>query len=63
VRNCCMVQNVNRQLSEVLRAELGIVNFRKIEKIYDEQTQIYLENLPLIEDCGKSQHNFKDGCA
>ena len=48
------VQNVNRQLSEVLRAELGIVNFRKIEKIYDEQTQIYLENLPLIETAVKA---------
>ena len=47
-------QNINRQLSEVLRAELGIINFGKIKVIYDEQVQIYNENQPLIETALKA---------
>ena len=42
-------QSINRQLSEVLRAELNIVNFLKTKAIYDEQVKIYNDNLPLIE--------------
>jgi len=47
-------QNANRQIAEVLKAESGIVNFRKIKAIYDEQTNIYLESLPLIETALKA---------
>ncbi len=47
-------QSINRQLSEVLKAELSIVNFGKIEDIYDEQVQIYNENQPLIETAVKA---------
>ena len=47
-------QNINRQLSEVLKAELSIKNFKKIEAIYDEQIQIYYENLPIIETAVKA---------
>ena len=47
-------QNIKRQLSEVLRAELGIINFGKIKVIYDEQVQIYNENQPLIETALKA---------
>ena len=48
------IQNANRQVSEVLKAELGIVNFRKIKDIYDEQIKIYKESLPLIETAVKA---------
>ena len=43
-------QSINRQLFEVLKAELSIVNFGKIKAIYDEQVQIYNENQPLINE-------------
>ena len=48
------IQNANRKVSEVLKAELGIVNFRKIKDIYDEQIKIYKESLPLIETAVKA---------
>ena len=47
-------QSINRQLSEVLKAELSIVNFGKIKAIYEEQVQIYNENQPLIETAVKA---------
>lgn len=48
------MQNVNRQLSEVLRAELSIINFLKIKVVYEEQVKIYNDNLPLIETAVKA---------
>ena len=53
-------QSINRQLSEVLKAELSIVNFGKIKAIYEEQVQIYNENQPLIETAVKATCYFKD---
>tara|TARA_B100000925_G_scaffold285081_1_gene260941 strand:- start:380 stop:1807 length:1428 start_codon:yes stop_codon:yes gene_type:complete len=47
-------QSINRQLFEVLKAELSIVNFGKIKAVYDEQVQIYNENQPLIETAVKA---------
>ena len=47
-------QSINRQLFEVLKAELSIVNFGKIKAIYEEQVQIYNENQPLIETAVKA---------
>ena len=47
-------QNINSQLMEVVKAEQTIVNFEKIEAIYNEQLGIYNDNLPLIQTAAKA---------
>ena len=39
---------------KVLRAEQTILNFYKIQKIYQEQLAVYNENLPLIKTAAKA---------
>ena len=48
------IQSVNAELMKVLRAEQTILNFYKIEKIYEEQLAVYNENLPLIKTAAKA---------
>ena len=47
-------QNINRELMEVIKAEQAILNFSKIEVIYNEQLAVYNENLPLIQTAAKA---------
>ncbi len=47
-------QNINSQLMEVVKAEQAIVNFEKIETIYNEQLAVYNDNLPLIQTAAKA---------
>ena len=47
-------QNINSQLTEVVKAEQAIVNFEKIEAIYNEQLAVYNDNLPLIQTAAKA---------
>ena len=47
-------QNINSQLMEVVKAEQAIVNFQKIEAIYNEQLAVYNNNLPLIQTAAKA---------
>ena len=47
-------QNINSQLMEVVKAEQAIVNFQKIEAIYNEQIAVYNDNLPLIQTAAKA---------
>ena len=47
-------QNINSQLMEVVKAEQAIVNFQKIEAIYNEQLAVYNDNLPLIQTAAKA---------
>ena len=47
-------QNINSQLMEVVKAEQAIVNFKKIEAIYNEQLAVYNDNLPLIQTAAKA---------
>ena len=42
-------QNINNALMEVIKAEQAILNFIKIEGIYNEQLKVYNDNLPLIQ--------------
>ena len=39
---------------EVVKAEQAIVNFKKIEAIYNEQLAVYNDNLPLIQTAAKA---------
>ena len=39
---------------EVVKAEQAIVNFQKIEAIYNEQLAVYNDNLPLIQTAAKA---------
>ena len=48
------IQSVNAELMKVLRAEQTILNFYKIQKIYQEQLAVYNENLPLIKTAAKA---------
>ena len=48
------IQSVNAELLKVLRAEQTILNFYKIQKIYQEQLAVYNENLPLIKTAAKA---------
>ena len=47
-------QNINRELMEVIKAEQAILNFSKIEVIYNEQLAVYNDNLPLIQTAAKA---------
>ena len=47
-------QNINSQLMEIVKAEQAIVNFKKIEAIYNEQLAVYNDNLPLIQTAAKA---------
>ena len=47
-------KNINSQLMEVVKAEQAIVNFQKIEAIYNEQLAVYNNNLPLIQTAAKA---------
>ena len=47
-------QNINSQLMEVVKAEQAIINFGKIETIYNEQLAVYNDNLPLIQTAAKA---------
>ena len=47
-------QNINSQLMEIVKAEQAIVNFKKIEAIYNEQLAVYNNNLPLIQTAAKA---------
>ena len=47
-------QNINNELMEVIKAEQAIINFRKIELIYNEQLAVYKDNLPLIQTAAKA---------
>ena len=47
-------QNINSQLMEVVKAEQAIINFGKIEAIYNEQLAVYNDNLPLIQTAAKA---------
>ncbi len=47
-------QNINSQLMEVVKAEQAIINFGKIEDIYNEQLAVYNDNLPLIQTAAKA---------
>ena len=42
-------QNINNALMEVIKAEQAILNFIKIEGIYNEQLKVYNDNLPLFK--------------
>ena len=42
------------QLMEVVKAEQAIINFEKIEAIYNEQLAVYNDNLPLIQTAAKA---------
>ena len=39
---------------EIVKAEQAIVNFKKIEAIYNEQLAVYNDNLPLIQTAAKA---------
>ena len=39
---------------EIIKAEQAIVNFKKIEAIYNEQLAVYNDNLPLIQTAAKA---------
>ena len=47
-------QNINKELMEVIKAEQTILNFGKIEAIYNEQLSVYNDNLPLIQTAAKA---------
>ena len=47
-------QNINNELMEVIKAEQAILNFRKVETIYNEQLAVYKDNLPLIQTAAKA---------
>ena len=47
-------QNINKELMEVIKAEQTILNFSKIEEIYNEQISVYNDNLPLIQTAAKA---------
>ena len=47
-------QNINKELMEVIKAEQAILNFSKIERIYNEQLAVYNENLPLIQTAARA---------
>ena len=47
-------QNINKELMEVIKAEQTILNFSKIEEIYNEQISVYNDNLPLIKTAAKA---------
>ena len=47
-------QNINKELMEVIKAEQAILNFSKIEEIYNEQLAVYNDNLPLIQTAAKA---------
>ncbi len=47
-------QNINKELMEVIKAEQAILNFSKIEAIYNEQLAVYNDNLPLIQTAAKA---------
>jgi outer membrane protein TolC len=47
-------QSINKQLTEVIKAEQAILNFQKVKSIYDEQLKVYSDNLPLIETAVKA---------
>jgi len=47
-------QDINSQLMEVVKAEQSILNFKKIEAIYNEQLAVYNDNLPLIQTAAKA---------
>ena len=49
VAKLAYIQNANVELMKVLRAEQTILNFQRIEAIYEEQLGVYNENLPLIK--------------
>ena len=42
-------QNINSQLMEIVKAEQAIVNFKKIEAIYNEQLAVYNDNCHLFK--------------
>ena len=47
-------QNINKELMEIIKAEQAILNFSKIEVIYNEQLAVYNDNLPLIQTAAKA---------
>ena len=47
-------QNINKEIMEVIKAEQAILNFSKIERIYNEQLAVYNDNLPLIQTAAKA---------
>ncbi len=47
-------QHINSELTEVIKAEQAILNFFKIEDIYNEQLSVYNDNLPLIQKAAKA---------
>ena len=44
----------NQPEIEIIKAEQAIVNFKKIEAIYNEQLAVYNDNLPLIQTAAKA---------
>ena len=48
------IQKVNIDLLEVIKSEQIILNFKKIEEIYNEQLDVYNKNLPLIKTAEKA---------
>lgn len=48
------IQKVNIELLEVIKSEQIILNFKKIEEIYNEQLDVYNKNLPLIKTAEKA---------
>ena len=47
-------QNINKELMKIIKAEQAILNFSKIEVIYNEQLAVYNDNLPLIQTAAKA---------
>ncbi len=47
-------QNINKELMGIIKAEQAILNFSKIEVIYNEQLAVYNDNLPLIQTAAKA---------
>ena len=54
VAKLAYIQNANVELMKVLRAEQTILNFQRIEAIYEEQLGVYNENLPLIKTAAQA---------
>ena len=48
------IQKVNIELLELIKSEQIILNFKKIEEIYNEQLDVYNKNLPLIKTAEKA---------
>ena len=48
------IQKVNIDFLEVIKSEQIILNFKKIEEIYNEQLDVYNKNLPLIKTAEKA---------